>query len=236
MAKEKKKRRWIIWVVILVVVIGGILYISVKTKNALANLYTGYESKTAELGEIQVLVNGSGAVESKDSLTLYVDYASEVKSVIAEDGDTVEAGDIIAVLESDTLDDAIDAQRTAIDNMEISVQYIDTNDERLIDSVVQGRVKAVYAKEDDDVKDIIEKNGSLIVISVDDKMKVTMKVENLDIYKLGDELEVFMDSASEDATIEGIDALRNEITLVFGDNKDEEYEIGDTAVIKNGRC
>ncbi len=233
MPKEKKRRRWIIWLVIAVVVIGGILYISAKAKNALADLATGYESKTAALGEIQVMVNGSGAVESKDSETLYVDYASEVKDVIAEDGDTVNAGDVIAVLESDTLDDAIDAQRTAIDNMETSIQYEDTDDERLIESVVQGRVKAVYVKEDDDVQDIIGKFGSLIVISVDDKMKATMKVDNLDIYKLGDEMEVFMDGVSEDATIEGIDPLTNEITLVFTDNKDEEYEIGDTAIIKN---
>jgi len=44
---------------------------------------------------------------------------------------------------------------------------------------------------------------------------------------------VFMDGASEDAVVENIDPLTSEITLVFKDNKEEEYEIGDAAIIKN---
>ena len=233
MPTEKKKSKWIIWVIVVAVLaVGGYLLVQ-KAKNELAEQFSGYEAKTAFLGDIKVTVNGSGAVESKDSKTLYVDYASEVKEVVAENGDVLEMGDVIAVLESDTLDDLIDAQRNAIDNMEISIQYISTDDERLIESEVQGRVKAVYIDEEDDVDDILQKYGSLIVISVDDRMKTTMEVENIEIYSLGDELEIFMDGSPEDATIESINTLTSEITLVFKDDKDEDYEIGDSTILKN---
>ncbi len=233
MAAEKKKRRWIIWVAIVAVLVLGIVLLLQRAQTKLAELYTGYQPETAVLGDIKVMVNGSGAVESKDSQTLYVDYASEVKAVYAEDGDVLDQGDIIAVLESDTLDDLIDAKRNEIDNMQISIQYVDTDDERLIESGVKGRVKAVYIDEEDDVNDILEKYGALIVISVDDKMKTTMKVDNVEIYSLGDELEINMDGSTEDATIEDINALTSEITLVFKDDKNEDYQIGDTAVLKN---
>ncbi|MEX1307429.1 MAG: hypothetical protein AB1Z19_02785, partial [Eubacteriales bacterium] len=233
MPSKKKSKKWIIWVAIIVVLAAGGIFMAQKAKKEFAQQFSGYEAETAFLGDIKVTVNGSGAVESKDSKTLYVDYASEVKEVVAEDGDVLDQGDVIAVLESDTLDDLIDSQRSAIDNMEISIQYIDTDDERLIESEVKGRVKAVYISEDDDVDDILQKHGALIVISTDDRMKATMKVENIDIYSLGDELEIFMDGSAEDATIEDINMLTDEITLVFADDKDEDYEIGDPAILKN---
>lgn len=110
--KKSRKKGWIVWVVILVVVavvIGASIVF--KPDNTLS---AAYEAKAAFTGDIVLTVNGSGAIESHDDDTIYVKYASEVKDVVAENGDTLKQGDIIAILESDTLDDAIKAQRSAI--------------------------------------------------------------------------------------------------------------------------
>lgn len=228
--KKKGKKKLIIWIVIIIaaLIIAAILIFIPKGNDG-----ASYESKTAMMGDIKVTVNGSGAIESYDDETIYVKYSSEVKKVVVENGDTLKKGEIIAVLESDSLDIEIKNMQTEISDLETSIRRMDVDASENIKTIAEGRIKEIFADEDDDIDTIMDAYGALAVISTDDMLKAEVAVKDTMSYTVGNDVVVMIDEDKETATIKKIDQLSSIITVVFEDDKDEDYEIGEVLTISD---
>jgi len=143
MAKKKSKGKKALIIIIVVVAILGALVFYFLNK-AKQNSGPTFNTVVCEEGTIEVNVNGSGSIESYDEESIYVSYTSEVKDVLVENGDIVKKGDVIAYLESDSLDSAILNQKTIITALERKIKYMNVESSTQIQVNAKGRVKKLY--------------------------------------------------------------------------------------------
>ncbi|MEZ4627593.1 MAG: hypothetical protein R2912_05735 [Eubacteriales bacterium] len=169
MPTKKKKSRvwlWILLTVIAVVVI-GLMMLRNAVLRASEAVYTSY---TVTAGSVERTITGSGRLASADSETLQLPGGVRVESVAIENGDFVQASDVVATLNVDSLREqaaAVSSELATLDRQISSRSKVSS-----IKSPVRGRVKYLPAKTGDDVLAVIGEYGALALISTDEKMQL----------------------------------------------------------------
>ena len=122
-----------------------------------------------------------------------------------KEGDFVNAGDVIAVVEGDTLLDQIEEAKNSIESQRSSIdEYDNETQDYTIKSPVYGRVKDINVKyvtastsesSRQRAEDIEEEYGYLVSIAVGNSMYVKVS-NNIQQYQVGDEVDVVITSYS----------------------------------------
>lgn len=94
MKKKKSKKKWIILAIVVVLI--GIMVFSCGK----ASTTTLYEEVKAEKRDIVTYLEFSGNVEAVNMVNVYSDTSAKVLEVKVKEGDKVQKGDVIAVLDS----------------------------------------------------------------------------------------------------------------------------------------
>lgn len=91
MAKKKTKwKKWVIIGIIVAILVGGYLYISSTTQEALSQYSkSAILEETANMRTIEVKTSGSGVIEPNKRFEVYSSYAGEVKDQYIEIGETI---------------------------------------------------------------------------------------------------------------------------------------------------
>ncbi|MDD5018316.1 MAG: HlyD family efflux transporter periplasmic adaptor subunit [Eubacteriales bacterium] len=225
MSKKKSRKRMIIWIVVLVI-LAFVVYGYIGLRNNIAELAkTTYAVVDVERGTIEVRVKGAGAVESLYDNTVYASFSGTVDDVLAENGDVVSEGDIIATFTSDTLDTERETLEQQIDDIDAAISTLrSTTGSAYIMSPVEGNVKAVYAAVGDTVDVVMAEYDALAVICPDDLMQTVIPY-SADL-ALGEKVTVTVDTQSVQGEVYSIDAAEAEIRFEDGD-----FAVGDTAVV-----
>ena len=106
MARSKRWKRYRAPVAVAVLVaIAGTAY-AVARKPADAESTTRYVTEAAATGTLSVTVSGTGNLELRDEVAVYPDTSGSVASVKVAEGETVEKGDVLLVLDDDDATDA----------------------------------------------------------------------------------------------------------------------------------
>jgi multidrug efflux pump subunit AcrA (membrane-fusion protein) len=72
------------------------------------------QTETAKRGSIRVTAQGSGAVEPVSSHAVTLEYDGVLEEISIEPGDMVSKGDILAVYDIESIDDAVDAKKRSL--------------------------------------------------------------------------------------------------------------------------
>ena len=126
-------------------------------------------------GDIQVTAHGTGMLEVDVTRDVYSQTAGRVRSVYKDDGDYVEAGELIAVLESESLEESL---RSLTDDLYL--RELELSASRLgrpptvISAPLAGRVKLLRAGKGDDMVTVQTQHGALAVLSTDGRMRVNV--------------------------------------------------------------
>ncbi|MDD5396672.1 MAG: efflux RND transporter periplasmic adaptor subunit [Candidatus Moranbacteria bacterium] len=107
MAKAKK---WIIWIVVVAAVIGGIV-VYFKNKKPV----TTYTTAEATKGNLSQTVSVTGDLVAQDEITLNFELGGRVGKVFVKASDKVAAGDKIATLVDSTLQKQVDQAKAGLD-------------------------------------------------------------------------------------------------------------------------
>jgi len=230
MTKKKGKGKKIIIIavvaVVAVLVVAG--YFGWRQRLADAEKTT-YQVVSVTRGDVEVKVKGSGTVEPLEDHTVYAGVSGTVKQVNAEDGDTVSAGDVIAVLKSDDLESQRDSLQQQIDDIDKTILTLrSTTGRDAIYSSVKGVVKTVYAKKGDSVDAVMDEYGALAVVCPDERMKTVIDADGL---KTGDEVTVTVGSQSVSGVV--TDAENGTASVSFEDD-DFLPEIPATVTAEDG--
>ena len=144
MAKKKGKTKKIVTLVIVAAVaaLAVIGYASWQKQLAEAEKTT-YTIVPVERGDVEVKVKGSGTVAPLEDKTVYAGVSGTVKQVLAENGDIVSAGDVIAVMENKELESQRDSLQKQIDDVNAAILSLrGTTGPDAVYSPVKGVVKA----------------------------------------------------------------------------------------------
>lgn len=229
--QKSKKKKWIIIsaVTAAIVLLAVFLLPQFMRRNTQA---AGALTKTATVstGTIETTVVGSGNLESSTTTDVKIPTGVAVDSVLVEAGDTVKTGDTLATLEPASLQSAVlntQEKLSSIDS-EISSTKDDT-ESKYITSSVSGRVKQIYASENTSTYDVITQNGSLLVLSIDGKMKVTFTPATAEGVSYGDSVVVTLsDGSTETGTVSALSTSSCTVTLT-----DNGPSLGDTVSISS---
>lgn len=202
LAKEKKqRRRRIVGTVVLVIaVIAVILVLLVLSlRRSVEQRFAAAEKEvlTYEVapGTIHALVSGSGLLEQEDTEKITVPAGVSVDEVIAEAGDSVQTGDLLAKVDMASVMNALSQTQEQLKTLDKSIREAkDDSAANRITAGVSGRLKKVFAEPGDDVAACMTEHGALALISLDGYLTVQLDLDGLN---RGDTLRVVRQDGSE---------------------------------------
>ena len=125
--KKKKIVRKIISIVIVLAILGGIAFgmysLFKKPEAGEKEIMSGF----VYMGSIQSMVTGSGVTKPNDSTTIVLSASGTVQEVFVKDGDWVNEGDPLYVIDSTEAKEAVEAAQKVVDNYQEQMDVLMTN-------------------------------------------------------------------------------------------------------------
>ena len=224
--KKAKKKKRIRTVVTIIVIIASILVVGVSVLRRQVREQFGGEAQEvlgeqAKRGTISTVVSGSGILLNVDTETITVPAGVEVTDILVAYGDTVEEGDLLAVVDMATVRTAMSELQEEIEDLDDQITDAEGDTvSSYISAGVPGRVKIIYAEVDMLVEDTMVDNGGLAEISLDGYMAVDLETDAL---SEGDEVIVVLsDGEEEEGTVKSV--VGKTATILVTDNGPEYDE------------
>ena len=217
--KHKKTAKYlIIGVVAVALVTAGV--ITFTGKNTAANAGVTYQVASLQTGTLQTTVSGPGVLAAGSESPVLAPVALSVTSVVAEEGESVAAGDVIARVDVSTLASSVAALRSGIESLDSTIANLSAGQDSAdtITSSMSGRVKTICAAAGDNVNAVQTKNGALIVLSTDGKLTFSFTVEKETALAVGDTVDV---------TVPDVDVYEGTVQSVSNDKKTVSVTITD---------
>lgn len=222
-SKKKKITVIVIAACLLLLCIGGVSCVASVINMSKEVMTAMSDYGTAEVGDIEVITEGFGVAESVNAQNLMIDYTCDLVNLYKQNGEVVEAGDVIAAFAPVITDTDIEGLEQQMETIDTQLSYMNRKGSSTITAPASGRVKVIYGEAGQDTAQVMEAHGALMLLSGDDKLQVSVELEgnNTEI-SVGDVASV----SFQDTTVEGRVESRqgNAIVVVFLD--EEDYEIG----------
>ena len=183
--KKKRKQRIVRTVIIIVAVLAVIIAAVMFTlQKRVRDRFDGREAEVltyaASRGTISTTVSGSGSLAEVDLEQLEIPAGVEIKEVIAERDDIVEAGDVLATVDMASVMTTLSDLQEQLDELddEISDAKGDTVG-NAVTAGISGRVKVLYASRGDSVVNVMAEKGALAILSLDGYMAADIETDAL---------------------------------------------------------
>ena len=175
--KKKGIKRFIPWVVLgLLALLLALL--PVMARESAAGAEASVLQTTAISGEIKDDLAGGGMLTAEDPVKVEVPEGIEITEFLVENGEHVEEGQPIAKVDRVTLMEALLNIQTSLEDVSDDMQAAaDTATARNLNNQAAGRVKAVYAQVDDDVRTVMLRDGALALVSLDGLMVTEIRTD-----------------------------------------------------------
>jgi multidrug efflux pump subunit AcrA (membrane-fusion protein) len=174
--KKKLWKRIVTWSILAAVVI-ALAVLPAIARNRRSASSSAAVSCSAVKQEIITTLSGGGTLQPQDAVEVRIPDGVEITRFLVKNGSPVEAGQALA--ETDTLS-VMAAVRRLQDSLEtINGQISDLEKNAFVSltSAADGRIKAVYARKDSDVRQVLLDHGALAVVSLDGLMCVRFPCE-----------------------------------------------------------
>ncbi|MCD8142252.1 MAG: HlyD family efflux transporter periplasmic adaptor subunit [Clostridiales bacterium] len=214
--RRARRIRTVIIVVVLVAAIltGLVLYAQRVVAENFSSASDSIESAEVTVGSISTTVSGSGTLASEGVEDVTFPSSVTLDTIYVEEGDTVSEGDLLASVDSASVLSALAAAQAQLDALDEEIEEAaeDEVDEE-VTTALDGRVKYIYAEEDDDVATVMYENGALLLLSLDGYMAVDVDAGSL---AAGDSVTVTDSDGTEyDGTV---DAVASTATVLIDDD------------------
>ena len=172
---RKGKKKWIVTICLLCVVAAG-AGIVISKKSRAKGTEPGMEmSATVQTGSIQTSVSGTGTISYADSSEIVIPEDLTIEEVKVSEGSAVTEGTLLATVDEASLTSCLSEVQDAISEVDDTIaSEKSSTTSKSVTAGVAGRVKKIYAAEDDNVADVMTKDGALMLVSSDGYMCVTV--------------------------------------------------------------
>ena len=183
--KKMRRRRIIRTVLITIAVIAAILIATVilltkRVEKRFAAAAAEVQTYQVTTGTIHTIVSGTGVLTEEDLEEITVPAGVEVTEVMADAGDTVQKGDLLATVDLATVMTSLTALQDQLDALDKEINSAKGDKvSTQITSGVSGRVKIIHAEAGEDVSLCMAEHGALAVLSLDGYMAADLETEKL---------------------------------------------------------
>ncbi len=204
--------------VIALLLVGAVVFTSFSSGGAKSEMVTQVSVQQAEasLQDIVGSFSGSGTLTNSDEHELTFPVAVTVTGYTVKNGDTVNAGDVLAYVDKTSVLKAIYEVQALISEMDVEISEVQGNAlDSKITARADGRVKAIYAAEGDTVSGAMYRSGAVILISLGGSM--TVVIDSSEAVSVGQSLTVTLSDGTE--TAGKVQQVQNgKITVTTTDN------------------
>lgn len=205
---------------------GSVFYV-VYGKKISQNAGAGsIQEASAENSSISDTIVGTGNLENAEASAVKIPSGIVIEEVCVESGDTVSSGDVLARVDQVSVLNTLQSVQDEIESTDkkINSSKNDT-DQETVKTNVSGRVKQIYAEEGDEAADCMEKNGAVLLLSIDGKMAV--KLQNVTDVSAGESVIVVLSDGSQvDGSIESVNTNSCIVTMTDnGVSADDEVTV-----------
>ncbi len=175
----KTVRKIVKWLIILCLLLAaGLFGLKAYIQNQAANSdqEETYSRAAATRGALADTVYGTGTTSAVNQPNILAQADGTLTDLRVSIGDEVKAGDVLAVITNDTIDDTITDLEFALWDLDDEIAGTGAGSKvYTIEAPVAGRVMALYAQKGDDALAVFRREGAVAVISTDGRMKVTLE-------------------------------------------------------------
>lgn len=168
----KKKKKWLRVVIVLAVIAAAVIIVP-RMMAPKTTASTAVSSYTLGRGDVEVTITGSGKLEADDTTDISLPEGVKVDTVFVKQGDLVQAGDVLATLDTDSL--RYRAAELSAELSSLDQQLANRRTTSTIKAPAKGRIKYLPAAEDDDVVEAVNQYGALAILSTDGLMQIELK-------------------------------------------------------------
>ena len=170
MNKKKTVKRIIGWVV-LALVAAGLAILPNLARQAANPDQASVLTAMAEQGEIEYTLAGGGTLAAEDPIEVKIPDTVEVLHYLVENGQRVEKDQALAEVDRVTLLGAMSEVQDSLDALSEQMREEGSSaTATTLYTQTAGRVKAIYAQPNDDVRRVMLEHGALAVLSLDGMM------------------------------------------------------------------
>lgn len=225
-SKKAKKRKVILTILIAAAILIAALVIGVsilrrQVRERFAPSAGDVLSAGAERGTISTVVSGSGMLTNVDTEVVSVPEGVEVTEILVKFGDTVQEGDLLAVVDMATVRTAMSDLQDEIDDLDDQITDAEGDTvSSYISAGIPGRIKLIHAEAGMLVEDVMVESGALALISLDGYMALDVETDALEE---GELVTVILSSGEEtEGTVESV--AGSKATILLTDNGPEYGE------------
>ena len=217
----KKLVKTVVALVVLVAVGLFGLKAYIRSQAASGDDSASYSRATVQSGAMSETVYGTGTTSAKNQPNVLAQADGTLTDLRVAVGDTVQEGDILAVITNEDIDDTITDCEFALWELDETILETSAGSSVLsIKAPMAGRVMAIYAAAGDDALAVFRREGALAIISTDGRMRVEVddvpKAANL---ALGDSVSVTGASVDVTGTVTDLTLQGTHATITI--NSDE---------------
>ena len=228
--KRKKTAQRVVAVVavVLVCLLAAVLQVRRNVRRSV-NEKNSSNIKTAQVttGSIQAVVSGTGTLVSEDVEDLSVPATVKVEKMYVEQGDQVEAGTLLASVNTGTVRTTLSAIQDSMDSLDKDIRKAESSTvSSSVKAGVTGRVKTIYAEKGDDVASVMYEHGALALLSMDGYLAADIDAAN---YAAGDKVTVTdADGKTWEGTVDHVTAETATVLIT------DDGPLADTEVTVDG--
>lgn len=166
-----------------VVLIAGAVYGGYRYTQASGQAEQGeeisYTRVAVSAGSLSQQVISTGSLNLPQVEQVKAPIELKAEEILVQAGDAVEAGTPLLSLDKDKIEQTIKTLETGIAALdsEILSMAVKESDTKSITAGAAGRVKAIYAAPGESIREVMERDGGLMLLSLDEKMKVTVPAQ-----------------------------------------------------------
>lgn len=186
-ARRNRKRKTVailvtaIVAVVIVVIVGVNIARNRISESVGSSSDSDVESAEVTVGSISTTVSGSGTLADEDLESIEVPSTLEISDYYVEEGESVSEGDLIATVTQASLLSAMSDAQAALDALDEEIDDASSDEvSETISAGISGRVKKIYAEDDDDVVSVMYDDGALMLLSLDGYMAVDISSDLLE--------------------------------------------------------
>lgn len=215
MKRKNKKKKIIIIAGILAAVFitgTGTWYFISRTGKVRAMVPVEAMSTKVQTGNLSTTVVGTGTLKNDTANAVKIPDGITVDEVMVESGDAVKAGEVLAIVNQASVTKILSQIQDEL--AELDEEINDTKGDKesaYIKTYIAGRVKKIYAETGKNASAVMQEKGSLLVLSIDGKMAVSL--EGVSGMGAGDDVTVRLSDGSEkEGTVESASEKSSVIT------------------------
>ena len=216
MKRKNKKKKIIIIAGILAAVFitgTGTWYFISRTGKVRAMVPVEAMSTKVQTGNLSTTAVGTGTLKNDTANAVKIPDGITVDEVMVESGDAVKAGEVLAIVNQASVTKTLSQIQDEL--AELDEEINDTKGDKesaYIKTYIAGRVKKIYAETGENASAVMQEKGSLLVLSIDGKMAVSL--EGVSDMGAGDDVTVRLSDGSEkEGTVESASEKASVITL-----------------------